>query len=670
MNDQACEENNHTKKQVQTAKIDMSCFANDAIALSSNQMKNIVRNQSFKCKRKSPKKLAIHVGSTKYAIVKQIAHENFGLRLVTKEDSSWDIYWTDSYVASGMLAKMRGYQRINHFPGSENLGRKNLLAKNLNGIQKYLPKEYDFYPKTWILPYDMTALRQAYSQETIKVLISKPEASCQGKGIFLTKSIEEFIPFEHYVVQSYVGNPLLIDKLKFDMRIYVLITGCDPLTVYVYDKGIARFATVPYKEPEASNMKDCFMHLTNYAINKKSPAYKCIGEYYNSNSGHKRSLASIWEYLDSHGFSSKKIREDMNSLIIKTICTVQPMLAHLQRTCLVDQFNNKTCFEILGFDIMLDADGKPWLLEVNHTPSFSTETPYDLKLKSELIKDALSLVQITPQNKSKFLMQEAADIRKRLLGKRTRTKLEKCNLLIKQSGGFTLIYPANDFTSYTKHLNAAEQMLTELTQGKKIFEKKMLQKQLRDQITKQMSTLNHNKQLTYYTEKSKNRSRSTLRMNYSNGLTNQTATSPSMRKSARSNHCWGALNTEDISSKNKTSPKQKLRQLQAVNCSFMKLDIQNRSRTESETQNPSHRKTILKKLVDGTTVRPANIFSNMKYNCTKIQWKQKNNLHYTRGNIDITHQFSGAFEKWSSPDMNLMQINQLQLREARGKSKL
>jgi hypothetical protein len=45
------------------------------------------------------------------------------------------------------------------------------------------------------------------------------------------------------IVQNYIPNPLLIDSLKFDMRIYVLITCVQPLRVFMYRDGLARFAT-------------------------------------------------------------------------------------------------------------------------------------------------------------------------------------------------------------------------------------------------------------------------------------------------------------------------------------------------------------------------------------------------------------------------------------------
>jgi tubulin polyglutamylase TTLL6/13 len=69
-------------------------------------------------------------------------------------------------------------------------------------------------------------------------------------------------------------KPYLIDGLKFDLRLYVLINGIEPMRIYMFKDGLARLATVPYKKPALSNMSNLFMHLTNYAINKDSPNYK------------------------------------------------------------------------------------------------------------------------------------------------------------------------------------------------------------------------------------------------------------------------------------------------------------------------------------------------------------------------------------------------------------
>ena len=68
-------------------------------------------------------------------------------------------------------------------------------------------------------------------------------------------------------------KPFLIDGLKFDLRIYVLITGISPLRCFIYKEGLARFATQSYQSPIGSNLNNLCMHLTNYAINKEQSGF-------------------------------------------------------------------------------------------------------------------------------------------------------------------------------------------------------------------------------------------------------------------------------------------------------------------------------------------------------------------------------------------------------------
>ena len=60
------------------------------------------------------------------------------------------------------------------------------------------------------------------------------------------------------------------------------------------------------------------------------------------------------------------------------------------------------CFELLGFDILLDDIGKPWLLEVNHSPSFNIDSPIDKKIKFQVISEALILLNITRDNRKEY----------------------------------------------------------------------------------------------------------------------------------------------------------------------------------------------------------------------------------------------------------------------------
>jgi tubulin polyglutamylase TTLL6/13 len=61
------------------------------------------------------------------------------------------------------------------------------------------------------------------------------------------------------------------------------------------------------------------------------------------------------------------------------------------------------CFQILGFDFMIDANNKCYLLEINHTPSFTTDTPLDELVKNNLIRDTLILMNINSKSRDKML---------------------------------------------------------------------------------------------------------------------------------------------------------------------------------------------------------------------------------------------------------------------------
>ncbi len=70
----------------------------------------------------------------------------------------------------------------------------------------------------------------------------------------------------------------MINGLKYDLRLYILVTSYDPLRIYLYEEGLTRFATEKYSK-NSKDIKKKFVHLTNYSINKHGANYeKAIAE--------------------------------------------------------------------------------------------------------------------------------------------------------------------------------------------------------------------------------------------------------------------------------------------------------------------------------------------------------------------------------------------------------
>jgi tubulin polyglutamylase TTLL6/13 len=117
------------------------------------------------------------------------------------------------------------------------------------------------------------------------------------------------------------------------------------------------------------------------------------------NVGHKRSLTSIYNLIKNKGYNVEEIKKKIDRLIVKTLLVGKPMLEHMYGLSQTDNLANDHCFQILGFDVLINDHLEPILLEVNHTPSFVTDTPLDKTIKKNLIKETLLLLNVNVQTK-------------------------------------------------------------------------------------------------------------------------------------------------------------------------------------------------------------------------------------------------------------------------------
>jgi len=124
-------------------------------------------------------------------------------------------------------------------------------------------------------------------------------------------------------------------------------------------------------------------------------------------------LAQLKRHFDKNGINYQSVLTRIKDVIIKTLISVEPHIVSTTSRCTK---HRNVCFELYGFDILLDSKLKPWLLEVNISPSLSSSSPMDKKIKTILICDTLNLIGVYPYDRKQYEKETEAILKKRLLG--------------------------------------------------------------------------------------------------------------------------------------------------------------------------------------------------------------------------------------------------------------
>lgn len=410
-----------------------------------------------------------------------------GLYQAGINSQKWALLW-GSHPKPELLRTFHQFQKTNHFPGSWQLGRKDLMWRNIYKFKRQWPDEFNITPGSYVLPEDYKAWEDAREKEPKALWIFKPCNSSCGRGIRLfassiQASTEKWLKQKAGVVQRYIDKPLLINGYKFDLRVYVVVTSMDPLRVYLNSEGLVRFATEKYSM-STKTLRHTTMHLTNYSVNKHSKDYvkntdgmsgsrpsPCPSPTMGQNPEEEQvndlmevlreregesdedeeddgcasqkddqdadddSAVSKWsfkqlqEHFEKVGLDYKLMMSRIKDLIVKSLISVEPVIvstwhrgANFQgrldsdSTASNKAWPNQTCFELYGFDVMVDNHLKPWLLEVNVSPSLSSSSPLDKRIKTQLIADTLTVVGLRAFDHKIMDQDMSRERQSRLLG--------------------------------------------------------------------------------------------------------------------------------------------------------------------------------------------------------------------------------------------------------------
>uniref|UniRef100_A0A8C6LYK1 Tubulin--tyrosine ligase-like protein 5 n=1 Tax=Nothobranchius furzeri TaxID=105023 RepID=A0A8C6LYK1_NOTFU len=271
--------------------------------------------------------MAFKIVRTESRLVRRILASH-GFSEVHSNSNDFNLMWTGSHLKPYVLRSLQDYQKVNHFPRSYELTRKDRLYKNIQRMQQtHGFKNFHIIPQTFVLPSENQEFRNCFAKDKGPWII-KPVASSRGRGIYLVSNTP-------------------------------------------------------------TNIKNTFMHLTNYSLNKKSSDYVSCDDPEVEDYGNKWSMSAVLRYLKQEGKDTTLLMKQVEDLVIKAVLSAELQIA---AACKMFVPHKTNCFELYGFDVLIDSNLKPWLLEVNLSPSLSCDAPLDLKIKASMIADMFSLV--------------------------------------------------------------------------------------------------------------------------------------------------------------------------------------------------------------------------------------------------------------------------------------
>ena len=249
---------------------------------------------------------------------------------------------------------------------------------------------------------DSTILLPQGVDYVAEAFILKPVGMSRGRGITLVTKIEDIVYSDACVIQDYIARPLLVDGYKCDLRLYVVVTQFSPLEAFISRRGFARMASVKYCSDVEATADQRYMHLTNTAVSDEA---KLAGV-------HNASMqeATKWPLERLEAYINRQWRSDPGRASLpnedRWTATWQRICDVVMRTLTAVEDHIPCCpcsFELFGFDVLLDEHLRPWVLEVNASPSMEVSTPLDEATKPALIRDIIRLVDPVPCHRCRML---------------------------------------------------------------------------------------------------------------------------------------------------------------------------------------------------------------------------------------------------------------------------
>ena len=263
-----------------------------------------------------------------------------------------------------------------------------ILSKKIGSSQCInIPETFNSGKNLWIIkPVNLNRGRCITVENNLKEIIKKVEEIQSAKKINVNEKKKNEIKCEYLILQKYLEKPLLYQGRKFDIRLWVLFISCQEDDIYIFKQGHLK-ATCNKYDPDS---KDLYVHLTNYSVQKHNENFSKI------EIGNEIPFKSFQNELDKNN-TGKNFYKDIYPKIVRIV-----RITGGAAKGRINFLNKKYCFEIFGYDFIIDEKFQPYLLEINTNPGLEISSPLIEELLPRMVDDALKLTidkEFTKSNK-------------------------------------------------------------------------------------------------------------------------------------------------------------------------------------------------------------------------------------------------------------------------------
>merc|ERR1740121_2192311 len=177
-------------------------------------------------------------------------------------------------------------------------------------------------------------------------------------------------------------NPHLVEGRKWDFRVMVLVFGTDPLRIFLGAPEIC-FAKFTVRNFTFDTLGDDVHAANGHAVLKYAFEDFTAGKH----SKYIRSLDKLKQFFTAEAWAS--VWEQVERVVLRTTLAVEPRVRHWGEKLLQ---HGSQCYEMLGFDFMLDAQARPVLMEVNRNPAYESGLSTRRSVVTQMLNDVLCVI--------------------------------------------------------------------------------------------------------------------------------------------------------------------------------------------------------------------------------------------------------------------------------------